>query len=54
MRSDLKSEPTARGDSLSIEVGRWFRARATGWGVAALAAVAAAVVAAEIARWMVR
>ncbi len=39
MRQDRNSGPETSGDSLNVEVGRWFRANATGRGVIAIPVV---------------
>lgn len=50
MTGDDPGEP--RAGSISIRVGSWFEARATGWGVAALPVLVSLIALVAGARWL--
>lgn len=54
MSSQEKSTPPPERDSLSVEVGNWFKAHATGRGVIAIPLLIGVLAALELARLAMR
>jgi hypothetical protein len=54
MSSQEKSTPPPERDSLSVEVGSWFKAHATGRGVLVIPLLIVLLAAVELARLVVR
>jgi len=54
MRTSKSSGQPASPDSLSVELGAWFKAHATGRGVLAIPAIVILLVGLELARLLLR
>ena len=52
MRAPVKPDGSQAKDSLSVELGGWFKAHATGRGVIAIPVVVGVLAAAELVRLM--
>jgi hypothetical protein len=54
MKPSITSDQSRDRDSLSVELGSWFKAHATGRGVIAIPAIVFVIAAVELARVLLR